>query len=85
MNKKYSLSLNGLIIFVGLLMIIITFWFLIFTINVVNKKEKAEYNKCVRILINEDEIENGCDKYFLNDKWYNDFMKQMFDEYEKIK
>lgn len=85
MNKKYSLSLNGLIIFVGLLMIIITFWFLIFTINVVNKKEKAEYNKCVRILINEDEIENGCDKYFLNDKWYNDFMKQMFDEYKKIK
>ena len=47
--------------------------------------KKAEYNKCVRILANEDEIENGCDKYFINDKWYKDFMKQMFDEYNKIK
>ena len=26
---------------------------------------KGEYNKCVRILADEDEIANGCDKYFL--------------------
>ncbi len=49
------------------------------------KEYKADYNKCVRILINEDEIANGCDKYFMHDKWYNDFMEQMFDEYNKIK
>ena len=30
-------------------------------------------------------IEKDSDKYFVNDKWYKDFMKQMFDEYNKIK
>ena len=24
-------------------------------------------------------------EYFVNDKWYKDFMKQMFDKYNKIK
>ena len=71
--KKYSL-LNVLLVFVGVLMIII-----------IENNKQVEYNKCVRILINEDEISNGCDKYFVNDKWYKDFMKQMFDEYNKIK
>ena len=51
----------------------------------IENNKQVEYNKCVRILINEDEISNGCDKYFVNDKWYKDFMKQMFDEYNKIK
>ena len=83
-NNNYGL-LNALIIFVGLAVFIGIYWTCIFIANKKETEEKAEYNKCVRILINEDEIENGCDKYFLNDKWYNDFMKQMFDEYEKIK
>ena len=72
--KKINILLNVLLVFVGVLMIII-----------IENNKQAEYNKCVRILINEDEIANGCDKYFVNDKWYKDFMKQMFDEYNKIK
>ena len=72
--KKDNSLLNVLLVFVGVLMIII-----------IENNKQAEYNKCVRILINEDEISNGCDKYFVNDKWYKDFMKQMFDEYNKIK
>ena len=72
--KKDNSLLNVLLVFVGVLMIII-----------IENNKQAEYNKCVRILINEDEISNGCDKYFANDKWYKDFMKQMFDEYNKIK
>lgn len=84
MNKNRLL--NGFTIFVAVLSIaVILYWTYIFIADRKQTEEKAEYNKCVRILINEDEIENGCDKYFLNDKWYNDFMKQMFDEYEKIK
>ena len=63
------------------LIIIGAYWTYIFIEN----NKQAEYNKCVRILINEDEISNGCDKYFVNDKWYKDFMKQMFEEYNKIK
>ena len=73
-------------IFVAILSIaVILYWTYIFITDKRKTEEKAEYNKCVRILINEDEIESGCDKYFLNDKWYKDFMKQMFDEYNKIK
>ncbi len=45
----------------------------------------AEKNRCVRIIVNEDEIATGCDRYFKNDKWYKDFMKQMYEEYNKIK
>lgn len=48
-------------------------------------ENKIEKNRCVRILINEDEIASGCDKYFQNDKWYKDFMEQMYKEYNKIK
>ena len=76
--KKDNSLLNVLLVFVGVLMIIIAYIF-------IENNKQAEYNKCVRILINEDEISNGCDKYFVNDKWYKDFMKQMFDEYNKIK
>lgn len=83
-NNNYSLTLNGLIILIGLLIIVIIYWVFILTINIKDIKDNAEYNKCIRILINEDKIENGCDKYFINDKWYKDFMKQMFDEYKKI-
>ena len=64
---------------------VILYWTCIFIADRKQTEEKAEYNKCVRILINEDEIENGCDKYFINDKWYKDFMKQMFDEYKEMK
>lgn len=83
-NNNYGL-LNALIIFVGLAVFIGIYWTYIFITDKRETEEKAEYNKCVRILINEDYIENGCDKYFVNDKWYKDFMKQMFDKYNKIK
>lgn len=79
--KKDNSLLNVLLVFMGVLIIIVAYWTYIFIEN----NKQAEYNKCVRILINEDEIANGCDKYFVNDKWYKDFMKQMFDEYNKIK
>ena len=72
--KKDNSLLNVLLVFVGVLMIII-----------IENNKQAEYNKCVRILINEDEISNGCDKYFLNDKWYKDYMKYIYKEYNKIK
>lgn len=84
MKDSRDILLNGLTIFVVILLVYILND-TITDIKVEKIEEKAEYNKCVRILINEDEIENGCDKYFLDDKWYNDFMEQMFDEYEKIK
>lgn len=48
------------------------------------REERGNYNKCVRVLINEDYIEEGCDKYFLNDKWYNNYMEQMFLEYKEL-
>ena len=83
MNKDRLL--NGLMIFVALLIVMIIYWTYIFITDKKETEQKAEYNKCVRILINEDEIENGCDKYFLNDKWYKEFMKQMFDEYKEMK
>lgn len=79
--KNNNGLLNGLMIFVGLLIIMVVYW----TYISIENNKKVEYNKCVRILINEDEIENGCDKYFINDKWYKDFMKQMFDEYKEMK
>ena len=84
MKDSRDILLNGLIIFVVILLVYILND-TITDIKVKKTEEKAEYNKCVRILINEDEITNGCDKYFLNDKWYNDFMEQMFDEYNNIK
>lgn len=77
----------------GLYIIIcITFFILGFLTNAVIKgiqsnsiEEKAKYNRCVSTLINYDDIEKGCDKYFLNDKWYNNYMNDMFKEYEKIR
>lgn len=47
-------------------------------------REKAEYNRCVSELINYDDILLGCDKYFLNDKWYKHYMDIMFEEYDKL-
>lgn len=85
MKNNNNGLLNGLMIFVGLLIIMVVYWTYISIVDKRETEEKAEYNKCVRILINEDEIENGCDKYFINDKWYKDFMKQMFDEYKEMK
>ena len=49
------------------------------------KDYRADKNRCVNILIESDEIANGCDKYFLNDKWYKDYMKYIYKEYNKIK
>lgn len=50
-----------------------------------NKRDEIENMKCIRILVNEDEIANGCDKYFQNDKWYKDFMADIMREYEEMK
>lgn len=44
----------------------------------------SEYNMCVRELVNEDSIEKGCDKYFVNDKWYKEYMKELKKEYKKM-
>ncbi len=45
---------------------------------------RAERNYCVRYLIEQDEIDFGCDKYFQNDKWYKDFMKDIDKKYQKL-
>ena len=45
---------------------------------------KAERNYCVRYLIEQDKIDNGCDKYFKNDKWYKEFMKDIDKKYQKL-
>ena len=34
---------------------------------------------------NEDKIDNGCDKYFKNDKWYKEFMKDIDKKYQKLR
>ena len=56
---------------------------LIGTFMIINENYVAERNKCVRLIVNEDYIGNGCDKYFLNDKWYKIFMKDMYKEYNE--
>lgn len=47
--------------------------------------EKAQKNRCIYTIVNYDEIEKGCDKYFLKDQWYQNYMDQMLKEYKKIK
>ena len=87
MTKKTFITLLQVLVIAIIISFIFNFGMIMLTNYIDNTEieKKAEYNKCVRIIVNEDEIADGCDKYFLNDKWYNDFMKQMFDEYEKIK
>lgn len=46
---------------------------------------RAERNYCVRYLIEQDEIYQGCDKYFLKDKWYKEFMKGIDKKYQKLR
>lgn len=46
---------------------------------------KAERNYCVRYLIEQDEIYQGCDKYFKSDKWYKEFMKDIDKKYQKLR
>ena len=46
---------------------------------------KAEENYCVRHLIEQDEIDKGCDKCFKNDKWYKEFMKDIDKKYQKLR
>lgn len=46
---------------------------------------RAERNYCVRYLIEQDEIDCDCDKYFLKDKWYKEFMKDIDKKYQKLR
>ena len=46
---------------------------------------RAEENYCVRYLIEQDGIDNGCDKYFKNDKLYREFMKDIDKKYQKLR
>ena len=49
------------------------------------EKLKAEKQFCIRMIIEEDRIYNGCDKYFYKDKWYNDYMIEINYQYDKIR
>ncbi len=53
----------------------------------INKEieRRASINRCVRVLVNEDEIENGCDEYFIHEKWYKEYMQEVYAEYNKIR
>lgn len=47
--------------------------------------ERAQKNYCIRLIANEDVIEKGCDKYFLKDRFYKNFMQDMYKRYNEIK
>ena len=49
------------------------------------EKERSKKLECIRVLANDDEILSGCDKYFMTEEWYNNFMDQMYDRYDEIK
>ena len=78
MQKKTN-NIKWKLLFCGCLL------FLVLMVMVNIKDYRADKNRCVNILIESDEIANGCDKYFLNDKWYKDYMKHIYKEYNKIK
>ena len=46
---------------------------------------RAEENYCVRYLIEQDKIYQGCDKYFKSDEWYKEFMKDIDKKYQKLR
>lgn len=70
------------IIIISIIIILIISFICIYNYNI---NEKAQKNYCIRLLINEDYIAKGCDKYFLQDKFYNNFINEMYKEYKKIK
>lgn len=49
-----------------------------------DKQEEAERNYCIRTLVEEDYVAKDCDKYFLKENWYQDYMNNIEREYEKI-
>lgn len=54
-----------------LLVFILCYWTIIFV------NDKNTEVKCYKILINEDYIDEGCEKYFKNDSWYIEYQKDL--------
>ena len=46
----------------------------IITTNILYAKKS---NQCYRTLVEDDIIDTGCDKYFINDKWYKEYKKDV--------
>lgn len=46
----------------------------IITTNILYVKKS---NQCYRTLVEDDIIDTGCDKYFINDEWYKEYRKDM--------
>ena len=40
------------------------------------EKEQEQALKCYKYLYNEDDILTGCNKYFKNDAWFKEYMKE---------
>ena len=45
----------------------------IITTNILYVKKS---NQCYRTLVEDDIIDTGCDKYFINDEWYKEYRKE---------
>ena len=46
----------------------------IITTNILYVKKS---NQCYRTLVEDDIIDTGCDKYFINDEWYKEYKKDV--------
>ena len=46
----------------------------IITTNILYVKKS---NQCYRTLVEDDIIDTGCDKYFINDEWYKEYRKDV--------
>lgn len=53
--------------------------------NIKNKaKEQEQALKCYKYLNNDDDIKRGCEKYFKNDKWYINYIKESPKKLQKL-
>lgn len=64
-----------------LLTLLIKFDVYFVNVDILAKNEEKELT-CYKVLAREDFIEDGCEKYFIHDKWYIDYMKDLVDSYE---
>lgn len=72
-NKKIILT-------IGVVELVTGCYFSKITTDNRNIKEKAKEQqqalKCYKYLYNEDDILTGCEKYFKNDEWFQEYLKE---------
>lgn len=79
-KRKYILLAIGLFVWMTIVAIIG-----VYNSNKINIDEANQYkiksqemeqqNYCYKVLYNEDEIGNGCEKYFEDDAWYQEYLE----------